>query len=149
MYPYSIDRETEALIVSATCLGFTHLGHKEPRCRLWSVQFRFSSSKLCNIASQNSHQKCRFIFDVIKSFSNLSQMFTLCGASAKYWDAEKANLVPSSKESIGSIPSLCQLRIKKKKYSTLAVSALPLSTPMLSLKMKTLKWVKGVSKTRP
>lgn len=139
MYPYSINKETEALRVSASCLGFTHLGHKEPRCRLRSVQFRFSSSKLCNIVSQNSHQKCRFIFDVIKSFSNLSQMFTLCGASAKYWDAEKANLVPSSKESIGSILSLCQLRIKKKKYSTLAVSALPLSTPMLSLKLKTLK----------
>ena len=139
MYPYSIDKETEALRVSASCPGFTHLGRKEPRCRLRSVQFRFSSSKLCNIASQNSHQKCRFIFDVIKSFSNLSQMFTLCGASAKYWDAEKANLVPSSKESIGSILSLCQLRIKKKKYSTLAVSALPLSTPILSLKLKTLK----------
>ena len=139
MYPYSIDKETEALRVSASCPGFTHLGRKEPRCRLRSVQFRFSSSKLCNIASQNSHQKCRFIFDVIKSFSNLSQMFTLCGASAKYWDAEKANLVPSSKESIGSILSLCQLRIKKKKYSTLAVSALPLSTPMLSLKLQTLK----------
>ena len=125
MYPYSIDKETEALRVSASCPGFTHLRRKEPRCRLRSVQFRFSSSKLCNIASQNSHQKCRFIFDVIKSFSNLSQMFTLCGASAKYWDAEKANLVPSSKESIGSILSLSQWRIKNKKVFNISCLCSP------------------------